>query len=78
MKADLYLGNTRYEQHRLVPGEIVHVVKKMGTEILHVVRPDTSYNNDPYFTQSNFRQEYLVKKAFAYFQAGRQNAKNGN
>jgi hypothetical protein len=78
MEADLYLGNTRYEQHRLVPGEIVHVVKTMGTEILHIVRPDTSYNNDPYFSKSSFRQEYLVKKAFAYFQAGTQNTKNGN
>jgi len=78
MIADLYLGNTRYEHHRLVPGEIVHILKTMDTEILYIIRPDTSFKYEEFFTLPTFRYEYLVKAAYGYYQAGIQNAGNGN
>ncbi|MCZ6633787.1 MAG: tetratricopeptide repeat protein, partial [bacterium] len=47
--ADLYLGTTRFGQHRSVPGEIVHVVRAGDAPILYVIRPDSSYASDPFF-----------------------------
>jgi tetratricopeptide (TPR) repeat protein len=54
--ADVYLGTTRYDRHRIVPGEILHIVTSANTPLLYIIRPDTSYQHDPFFTDSPFYQ----------------------
>ncbi|MCZ6634743.1 MAG: tetratricopeptide repeat protein, partial [bacterium] len=50
--ADLYMGTTRFDFHRMVPGEVVHVVRAGGAPLLYIIRPDTSYQSDPFFAES--------------------------
>lgn len=58
-RADLYLGTTRFDEHRLIPGEIVHIVRANSVPLLYIIRPDSSYANDPFFADSPFRNIYL-------------------
>ncbi|MGA1195306.1 MAG: tetratricopeptide repeat protein [Candidatus Latescibacterota bacterium] len=53
-KADVYLGTTRYDRHRKVPGEILHIITSSNTPLLYLIRPDTSYRHDPFFAESPF------------------------
>lgn len=55
-EADIYLGTTRYDRHRKVPGEILHIIESANTPLLYVIRPDTSYRQDPFFAESPFYQ----------------------
>jgi len=55
-KADIYLGTTRYDRHRKVPGEILHIVTSANTPLLYIIRPDTSYRHDSFFKDSPFYQ----------------------
>jgi tetratricopeptide (TPR) repeat protein len=55
-RADVYLGTTRYDGHRKVPGEILHVISSADTPLLYIIRPDTSYQHDPFFSDSPFYQ----------------------
>ena len=58
-QADLILGTTRFDHHRLIPGEIVHTINADNTPLLYIIRPDESYTNDPFFSESPFRRIYL-------------------
>ena len=53
-EADYYLGNTWFEYHRIVPGEVLHVVRAMGAPLLYVIRPDRTFRNNPLFLGSAF------------------------
>lgn len=57
--ADYYLAITRYDRHKLIAGEILHVVKADGAPLLYVIHPDTSYAKDPFFLNAPYK--------FAYF-----------
>jgi len=57
--ADYYLAITRYDRHKLIAGEILHSVKADGVPLLYVIRPDTSYANEPFFINAPYK--------FAYF-----------
>jgi Flp pilus assembly protein TadD len=65
--ADFYLSITRDDRHRMVPGEIVHTVERDGVGLLYIIRPDSSYNDDPFFAKSEDRGIHL---AWKYMQAG--------
>jgi tetratricopeptide (TPR) repeat protein len=54
--ADVYLGTTRYDRHRVVAGEILHIVASESTPLLYLIRPDTAYQHDRFFTDSPFYQ----------------------
>jgi tetratricopeptide (TPR) repeat protein len=56
---DYYLGTTRYDRHRIIPGKIIHKVEVKSVPLLYVIRPDSTFQNDPFF-QSVFRQFYLA------------------
>lgn len=58
-KADLILGTTRFDHHRIIPGEIVHTVLADKVPILYIIRPDAEYEDDPFFAESPFRRIYL-------------------
>ena len=62
--ADLYLGTTRFDHHRLIPGEIVHTIQADGVPLLYIIRPDDRYRNDPFFSDSPFRRMYLGMRFF--------------
>ncbi|MCZ6635722.1 MAG: tetratricopeptide repeat protein [bacterium] len=51
-EADFYLVPTYGNTHRLVPGEVLHVVQARGVPLLYVIRPDSSYGDDPLFDPS--------------------------
>lgn len=51
---DVYMGTTRYGDHRAVPGEILHRVKAGAAELLYIVRPDSGYSDDPFFQTDPF------------------------
>jgi tetratricopeptide (TPR) repeat protein len=55
-ESDVYLGTARYDRHRKVPGEILHIITSANTPLLYLIRPDTSYQHDPFFTDSPFYQ----------------------
>ncbi|MCZ6631983.1 MAG: tetratricopeptide repeat protein [bacterium] len=57
--ADLYVATTRYDRHLLIPGEVVHIVRADNTPLLYIIRPDSTFQHDPFFSQSPFRQIYL-------------------
>ena len=65
--ADFYLSITRDDRHKMVPGEIVHKVERDGIALLYIIRPDSSYNDDPFFAESEDRYIHL---AWKYMQAG--------
>jgi len=56
--ADLYIGSTRFDHHRLIPGEILHTVRADEVPLLYVIRPDRSYQHEPFFADSPFRWIY--------------------
>ncbi|MDP6040770.1 MAG: tetratricopeptide repeat protein, partial [Candidatus Latescibacteria bacterium] len=56
---DYYLGTTRYDRHRIIPGKIIHTVEVESVPLLYVIRPDSTFQNDPFF-QSAFRQFYIA------------------
>ncbi|MBT3601649.1 MAG: tetratricopeptide repeat protein, partial [Candidatus Latescibacteria bacterium] len=58
-EADLYLGTTRFDYHRIAAGEVVHTVDVDSVPILYVIRPDDAYQNDPLFAGSAFRRMAL-------------------
>lgn len=55
-KSNVYLGTTRYDRHRKIPGEVLHIITSANTPLLYLIRPDTSYQHDPFFTDSPFYQ----------------------
>jgi hypothetical protein len=55
-QADFMLGTTRFDHHRIIPGEIVHTIRADNTPILYIIRPDARYQNDPFFAESPFRR----------------------
>ena len=44
---DLYLGTVRFGENRALPGEILHTVTAGNAELLHIIRPDNSYVDNP-------------------------------
>ena len=50
--ADFYLGNTRYDHHRAISGEILHTISVGDVPLLYVIRPDSSYRGDSFFDGS--------------------------
>lgn len=87
-KADVYLGTTRYDRHRKVPGEILHIITSSNTPLLYLIRPDTSYRHDPFFADSPFYHFRLgeiheaenrpTEALLAYQQALSKTLKQGN
>ena len=61
---DLYLSTTRANGHRMVPGEVVHTVDVDGVPLLYIIRPDTTFQHDPFFTNPFNRNFSLAWKAF--------------
>ena len=57
--ADYYLAITRYDRHKLIPGEILHTVEADGAPLLCVIRPDTSYASDPFFFDAPYKYAYF-------------------
>jgi len=57
--ADYYLAITRYDRHKLIPGEILHTVEADGAPLLCVIRPDTSYAKDPFFYYAPYKYAYF-------------------
>lgn len=57
--ADYYLAITRYDRHKLIPGEILHTVKADGAPLLYVVRPDTSFAKEPFFYYAPYKYAYF-------------------
>jgi len=47
--ADYILTTTRYDQHRVVSGEILHIVKARTVPLLYIIRPDQAHQNDALF-----------------------------
>lgn len=47
--ADFYLVPTYGNAHRLVPGEVLHVIRARDVPFLYVIRPDSTYKDDPLF-----------------------------
>lgn len=57
--ADYYLAITRYDRHKLIPGEILHTIEADGAPLLCVIRPDTHYANDPFFYDAPYKYAYF-------------------
>ncbi|MBT5830655.1 MAG: tetratricopeptide repeat protein [Candidatus Latescibacteria bacterium] len=57
--ADYFLVITRYDRHKLIPGEVLHTVQADGAPLLYVIRPDTCYTSDPFFYQSPYKYAYF-------------------
>jgi len=51
---DFYLGNTRYDKHRVIPGEILHILRAGEAGILYIIRPDEAFSDDPFYTESRY------------------------
>lgn len=66
VEADFYFSITRDDRHKMVPGEIVHTIERDGVALLYIIRPDSTYNNDPFFAKSEDRDIHL---AWKYLQA---------
>jgi len=66
--ADFYLGITRFDRHRVVPGKILHIIRADNVPLLYILRPDSTYKNDPTFSESPF---YHLRQGKAHEQAGR-------
>ena len=71
-EADYYIGTTRFNECKLVPGRILHVVEAAGTPILYVIRPDTAYSTDPFF-DSPYR--YAFEQAVKRFRSQQPNSR---
>ncbi|MCZ6635420.1 MAG: tetratricopeptide repeat protein [bacterium] len=61
--ADIYLGTTRFDQHRIIPGEVVHIVSAQGANLLYLIRPDSTFQNNPFFSESPYRHIYIGDQA---------------
>jgi tetratricopeptide (TPR) repeat protein len=55
---DFYIGNTRYDHHKIIPGEILHTIRGGETDLLYIVRPDDAYSHLPFFTDSEYAATY--------------------
>lgn len=69
--ANVYLGATRFDRHKRVPGEVLHVIRTAGVPLLYVVRPDSSFRSDSFFTDSPFR---FIHEGEVHEKAGELNA----
>lgn len=50
---DYYVGSTRYDEHKVIPGEVIHVIRaREAAELAYVIRPDDAYVYEPFFTNS--------------------------
>ena len=56
---DVYLSTTRDNHHKLVPGEILHTVARDRVPLLYIIRPDSSYDTDPFFIHPVIRYQRL-------------------
>jgi tetratricopeptide (TPR) repeat protein len=64
---DFYIGSTRHDEHLVIPGEIVHIIRAgEEAELVYVIRPDDSYLNDPFFTESWFADLHRLKIYLRY------------
>ena len=59
---DLYLSTTRDDRHKLIPGEILHTVQRDRVPLFYIIRPDSSYNTDPFFINQAIRYKTLAWK----------------
>ena len=59
---DLYLSTTRDNRHKLIPGEILHTVQRDQVPLFYIIRPDSSYNTDPFFISPSTRHKTLAWK----------------
>ena len=59
---DLYLSTTRDDRHKLIPGEILHTVQRDRVPLFYIIRPDSSYNTDPFFHNPAMRYKTLAWK----------------
>lgn len=58
--ADYIFVTTRYDHHRVIPGEVLHIIKAQEVPLLYIIRPDKSFSSDALFAgQSAQRQLYL-------------------
>ena len=54
--ADFYLVSTAIDRHRVVPGDVLHVVRADGVPLLYVLRPNALRRNDSLFVgESTYR-----------------------
>ena len=67
---DLYLSVTRADWHRLVPGEIIHTINVDEVPLLYIIKPDSTYQSDPFFMSARERQIRLARR---YDQVGNLN-----
>ena len=59
---DLYLSTTRDDRHKLIPGEILHTIQRDQVPLFYIIRPDSSYNTDPFFINQAIRYKILAWK----------------
>ncbi len=59
---DLYLTTTRDNRHKLIPGEILHIVQRDRVPLFYIIRPDSSYDTDPFFIHPASRYKKLAWK----------------
>ena len=59
---DVYLSTTRDNRHKLIPGEILHAVERDRVPLFYIIRPDSSYDTDPFFIHPGSRYKKLAWK----------------
>lgn len=84
--ADFYLGNTRYDLHKIIPGRVIHTIDAQGVPLLYVIQPDARYQSDPFFDGSPrmhdrvgnaLRQAGHMQAALAAYETTLDRLKNG-
>jgi tetratricopeptide (TPR) repeat protein len=55
---NFYLANTRFDHHKIIPGEILHTIRGGEVDLLYIIRPDDAYSHDPFFTDSEYAETY--------------------
>jgi hypothetical protein len=50
--ADLFLAVTRYDCHRRVPAEVLHVIERQGAPLLYVLHPTPANTTNVRTTRS--------------------------
>jgi len=58
-QANFYLGNTFFDAHRAIPGDILHTINVQGVPLLYVIRPDASQITDPFFDSAPLAYDLL-------------------
>jgi tetratricopeptide (TPR) repeat protein len=58
-QANFYLGNTFFDAHRAIPGDILHTVDVQGVPLLYVIRPDASQIANPFFDSAPLAYDLL-------------------